>query len=184
MSVVSQGLDDAGIIEIREFPRVLRPISDAVQAATVTGPFHRRLSDPVATAVAAAVFGKECISKVATMPNGGIMGTIEFWLVTEPGQPIDVDLDPPLARGDVIDIVLRAPKPGTKSRMGLRGPKRPVNTLVAVAKALPCYVPARRTGAQRIPCRRSLGMAQARKSERPALRQCRLLGGRPAKSAH
>jgi hypothetical protein len=134
VSVAGHG-EWGGIRDWREFPRVLKPVSDALPAAIVTGHrFHNRLSDPLMMEVATAVFGRECITKVPLMPDGTAMGTLEFSLVVEPGQPIDIDIDPPLARGEVINVQLRAPRPGTRARIGTRGPKRPTNSPVAAVQ--------------------------------------------------
>jgi hypothetical protein len=113
-----------------QFPRVLKPLSDDAPPAMVTRLLHRRLSDPLANAIAIDVFGKECISRVPLMPDGEVLGTLEFSLVASAGQPVDYDLDPPLARGEVIELFLRAPRPGTVARIGKKGPKRPVNSPV------------------------------------------------------
>jgi hypothetical protein len=134
VSVTGRG-EWGGIRDWREFPRVLRPVSAALPPAIVTGHrFGGRLSEPLMMEVATAIFGRDCIAKVPLMPDGMVMGTLEFCLVVEPGQPIDVDLDPPLARGEVIKVRLRAPRPGTQARMGVRGPKRPVNLPVATVQ--------------------------------------------------
>jgi hypothetical protein len=124
-----------GAIAWREFPRMAKPASTALPVAMVTRrSFHYRLSDPLATTIAVEIFGKACVAKVPLMPDGELMGTLEFSLVIEPGQPTDYDLDPPLARGEAIDVCLRAPKPGTQAKPGAKGPKRPPNSIAAVAQ--------------------------------------------------
>lgn len=71
---------------------------------------------------------------VPLMPDGTIMGTLEFFVVTEPGQPAECDLDPPLSRGEVTEVTLRRPPPNARARQGVRGWKRPPNSEAACSQ--------------------------------------------------
>jgi len=135
VSVENYGSYSSGLLDRSEFPRVLKPNLDTSPLAVVMEHrFRRHLTDPLAMAVATAVFGDECMSKVPLMPDGTIIGTLEFFVVTEPGQPAKCDLDPPLARGEVIEVTLRTPPANARARQGVRGWKRPPSSQVACAR--------------------------------------------------
>ena len=127
---------DGTILDWREFPRALLPSSEDVPVAKVTRcPFHKQLSDPLGMAIATAVFGQDCLSKVPRMPDGQAIGTLEFSLVIEPGGADDVALNPPLEYGEVIDLVLRAPRPGSDVTAAPgKTPRRPASRVVATAR--------------------------------------------------
>jgi hypothetical protein len=106
----------------REFPRVTDPTAETRPRAIATGRQIHHLSDPLMFALATAVFGRECVADIPLTRGGTVGGTLEFSLVLLSGQPGDCDLDPPLVRGEVIEIVLSVPQPNAPARRGKRAP--------------------------------------------------------------
>jgi hypothetical protein len=66
----------------------------------------RRLDDPLGRLVADLVYGPEGLEEARRKVDGREPEYIEFSIVVVPGQPNDIDLDPPLAVGEVIDAFL------------------------------------------------------------------------------
>jgi hypothetical protein len=90
----------------RETRRVRLRMPDLPPVARCTLPEARRLDDPLGRLVADLVFGPEGLEEARRRADGREPGRIEFSVVTAPGQPEDIDLDPPLAAGEVIDAFL------------------------------------------------------------------------------
>jgi hypothetical protein len=66
----------------------------------------RRLDDPLGRLVADLVYGPEGLEEAQWEADGLEPEYIEFSVVMVPGQPNDIDLDPPLAFGEVINAFL------------------------------------------------------------------------------
>jgi hypothetical protein len=86
--------------------RVRLPIPDLPPVARCTLPDSRRLDDPLGRLVADLAFGPEGLEAARREADGREPEYVEFSVVTAPGQPADVDLDSPLAAGEVIDTFL------------------------------------------------------------------------------
>src|SRR3954454_6032836 len=67
------------------------------------------LNDPPGRLVADLVYGPEGLEEAQREADGREPEYIEFSVVMVPGQPDDMDLDPPLAVGEVIHIFLLVP---------------------------------------------------------------------------
>ncbi len=97
--------DEAGG-ERRLARRVRLPLPDLPPVARCTFPESRRLDDPLGRLVADLVYGPEGLEEARREAGGREPECVEFSVVVEPGQPDDIDLDPPLAAGEVIDAFL------------------------------------------------------------------------------
>jgi hypothetical protein len=97
---------DAADGERRVNRRVRLPAPDLPPVARCTLPDPRRLDDPLGRLVADLVYGPEGLAEARREAGGREPEAVEFSVVTEPGQPDDIDLDPPLAAGEVIDAFL------------------------------------------------------------------------------
>ncbi len=86
--------------------RVRLRMPDLPPVARCTLPEARRLDDPLGRLVADLVFGPEGLEEARRRADGREPEHIEFSVLTAPGQPEDIDLDPPLAAGEVIDAFL------------------------------------------------------------------------------
>ncbi len=86
--------------------RVRLPMPDLPPVARCTLLDSRRLDDPLGHLVVDLVYGAEGLEAARREADGREPEYIEFSVVTEPGQPEDIDLDPPLAAGEVIDAFL------------------------------------------------------------------------------
>ena len=97
---------DAADGERRVDRRVRLPVPDLPPVARCTLPDPRRLDAPLGRLVADLVYGPEGLAEARREAGGREPEAVEFSVVTAPGQPEDIDLDPPLAAGEVIDAFL------------------------------------------------------------------------------
>jgi hypothetical protein len=97
---------DAADGERRVNRRVRLPAPDLPPVARCTLPDPRRLDDPLGRLVADLVYGPEGLAEARREAGSREPEAVEFSVVTAPGQPDDIDLDPPLAAGEVIDAFL------------------------------------------------------------------------------
>jgi hypothetical protein len=86
--------------------RVRLAMPDLPPVARCTVGDVRRLDDALGRLVADLVFGPEGLDEARREAGGREPEYVEFSVVVEPGQPGDIDLDPPLAAGEVIDAFL------------------------------------------------------------------------------
>ena len=86
--------------------RVRLAMPDLPPVARCTVRDVRRLDDPLGRLVADLVYGPEGLAEARREAGGREPEAVEFSVVTAPGQPDDIDLDPPLAAGEVIDAFL------------------------------------------------------------------------------
>ena len=86
--------------------RVRLAMPDLPPVARCTVRDVRRLDDPLGHLVVDLVFGPEGLEEARREAGGREPECVEFSVVVEPGQPDDIDLDPPLAAGEVVDAFL------------------------------------------------------------------------------
>jgi hypothetical protein len=85
------------------------PLPDLPPIARCTPLDTLPLDDPLGRLVADLVYGPEGLEEAQREADGREPEYVEFSVVMVPGQPDDMDLDPPLAVGEVIDIFLLVP---------------------------------------------------------------------------
>ncbi|MBL6454531.1 hypothetical protein JMJ55_04290 [Belnapia sp. T6] len=99
------GPDGARVVNRRV--RLSRPNFPPVARCTLLD--ARRLDDPLGRLVADLVYSPEELEEARREADGREPEYIEFSVIVVPGQPNNIDLDPPLAVGEVIDAFLLVP---------------------------------------------------------------------------